>query len=55
MTRDEVTELVRDAKRKSGKSWKQLAAEINRQALLRRAERPWSWCGHGVDGIPSLG
>ena len=29
MTRDEVTELVRDAKRKSGKSWKELAAAIN--------------------------
>lgn len=29
MTRDEVTELVRHAKRKSGKSWQQIAAEIN--------------------------
>lgn len=29
MTRDEVTELVRDAKRKSGKTWKDIAAAIN--------------------------
>lgn len=29
MTRDEVTALVLDAKRKSGKSWKQIAAAIN--------------------------
>jgi cyanate lyase len=29
MTRDEVTELVRQAKRKSGKSWKDIAAAIN--------------------------
>jgi cyanate lyase len=29
MTRDEVTELVRHAKRKSGKTWKDLAAAIN--------------------------
>ena len=31
MTRDEVTELVRHAKRKSGKTWKDLAAAINPQ------------------------
>jgi cyanate lyase len=31
MTRDDVTELVRDAKRTSGKSWKELAAAINPQ------------------------
>lgn len=29
MTRDEVTELVRHAKRKSGKSWQEIAAAIN--------------------------
>jgi cyanate lyase len=31
MTRDEVTELVRQAKRKSGRTWKELAAAINPQ------------------------
>jgi cyanate lyase len=31
MTRDEVTELVRQARRKSGKSWKEIAAAINPQ------------------------
>jgi cyanate lyase len=31
MTRDEVTELVRQARRTSGKSWKDLAAAINPQ------------------------
>ncbi len=29
MTRDDVTQLVRDAKRNSGKSWKDIAAAIN--------------------------
>jgi cyanate lyase len=29
MTRDDVTQLIRDAKRKSGKSWKEIAAAIN--------------------------
>ena len=29
MTREEVTELVRQAKRKNGKTWKDLAAAIN--------------------------
>ncbi|MGE4281354.1 MAG: cyanase [Magnetospirillum sp.] len=29
MTRDEVTEMVRDAKRKTGKTWAELAAAIN--------------------------
>ena len=31
MTREQVTELVRSAKRKSGKSWKDIAAAINPQ------------------------
>ncbi len=29
MTRDEVTQMIQDAKRKSGLSWKDIAAQIN--------------------------